>query len=119
MKTNRRVTNCVVEVAPSVQKKLFNNGRVYLRYSACKFADHIRVLQCYRCLMFGHIVENCKAMPSCGHCASQHEMKNCGNRDRPPVCGNCSRNTKTHPKNTAHSATDAKKCPILSSKLKD
>lgn len=118
-RADKRQTNCVLEVALDIQRKLMENGRIYLRYSACGFADHIRVLQCYKCLMFGHIAGNCKSAPKCGHCSEFHEMKDCRNGERPPTCSNCQRYSKVSSVDVAHSATDAKRCPILSSKIKD
>ncbi|KAL6418568.1 hypothetical protein ACFW04_012005 [Cataglyphis niger] len=59
-KQDRRITSCLLEVTPAVRRILFGNGRIYLRYSACSFADHVRIMQCYRCLLFGHIAKDCK-----------------------------------------------------------
>jgi len=43
LKNNRRVTNCVLEISPVVRKNLMKNDRIYLRYAACKFANHTTV----------------------------------------------------------------------------
>lgn len=88
-KQDRQTTSCILEVSPAARKALFANGRIYIRYSSCTFADHVRVVQCYRCLSFGHYAVNCKAGPTCGHCAGIHETKDCKSRDQPPKCYNC------------------------------
>lgn len=31
--------------------------RIFLGWSACTVGDHVKVLQCFRCLSFGHIVK--------------------------------------------------------------
>lgn len=93
-KDNKRYTSCVIEVTPEVQRRLLKNERIYLRFSACNFADHVRVLQCYKCMTFGHIAQNCKLDPICGHCSRPHEMINCNNRKLPPLCCNCTRYSK-------------------------
>jgi len=118
-KPNKTVTSCVIEVSPEVRKRLLANGRIYLRFSACTFTDHVRVLQCYRCMTFGHIARDCKSAPVCGHCSEQHEMKDCKNKAQPPLCCNCSRTSKRSTNDLVHSASDVEKCPILSNKVRD
>lgn len=118
-KAGKRSTNCVIEVTPEVRRQIFKNGKIYLRYVACNFADHVRVLQCFRCMMFGHTAKNCKVDPVCGHCSEAHEMKECKNRQQLPVCCNCKRNTRLGQNDIAHSALDVKKCPFLENKIKD
>ena len=115
-KQDKRFTSCVLEISPSIRTALLKNGRIFLRYAACNFADHIRVMQCYRCLKFGHLAKNCKEKPCCGHCAEGHEMKDCVARNLPPVCINCKH---TQGANYRHMATDGKLCPILCRKIKD
>ncbi|XP_050456456.1 uncharacterized protein LOC126854106 [Cataglyphis hispanica] len=117
-KQDKRTTSCILEVTSAVRKILLECGRIYLRYSACSFADHVRIVQCYRCLTFGHIAKDCKGKPSCGHCAGAHEMKDCKNRDQTPKCLNCERNHITHG-DLAHSAMDAAKCLVLRRRVKD
>jgi len=115
-KNDRHTTSCVLEVSPEVRNLFLSRKRIYLRYNACNFADHVRVLQCYRCLTFGHLAKVCKTAPSCGHCGETHETKNCTKRDMPPRCGNCQRLT-SNAGDLNHGATDAKRCPILSKKI--
>lgn len=53
-KSNWKTTNCIIEVSPQTRRYLLKKDRVYVGYSSCRFADHVRVFQCYRCLEFGH-----------------------------------------------------------------
>ncbi|KMQ86751.1 reverse transcriptase [Lasius niger] len=76
--------SCVIEVKPEVRKVLLERGRIFLRYAACALADHVRIVQCFKCLSFGHYAANCKGKPSCGHCTGEHEMKDCRSRDSKP-----------------------------------
>lgn len=119
VKDGRRTTSCAVEISPQVRNLLIARGRIFLRFSACTFSDHVRVLQCFKCLGFGHRAAECKSDPLCGYCAGAHEMRNCRVREQPPRCGNCNRNRTTRTVEDRHSALDAKKCPILCSKIKD
>lgn len=96
-----------------------NNHRIYLRYSACKFSDYVRVLQCFRCSNFGHIAKDCRLPPACGHCAEIHELKDCMRRELSPLCVNCLRIQGSSSHKIGHSAFDAKKCPILEKRIKD
>ncbi|KMQ92761.1 putative 50 kda protein in type i retrotransposable element r1dm [Lasius niger] len=116
-KKDRHTKGCVLEVAPIIRKTLLDCGRVFLRYAVCSVADHVRILQCYRCLQFGHMAKTRKSKPACGHCAGDHEMKDCPKRQVSPACLNCIQN-KNFSGDTAHSAMDSKRYPILGRKIK-
>lgn len=113
-KKNRSTCNCIIEVSPLIRTKLLRGSNVYINYSACRLEDYVRVLQCYRCLAFGHLSKNCTASSTCGHCAGDHEMKDCTRREESALCGNCKRWSND---DCSHSALDGKKCPILRKRL--
>ena len=115
---NKKTVSCVFEVSPAARKVLLKRGKVYLRYAACPLADHVRVVQCFKCLAFGHFAADCKGLPSCGHCAGAHEMRECKVRDSKPKCANCERHFGPQ-SDCAHSAMDASKCAILIRRIKD
>ncbi|KAL6419272.1 hypothetical protein ACFW04_014001 [Cataglyphis niger] len=117
-KQDRRITSCILDVTLAVRRILLGSGRIYLRYSACSFADHVRIVQCYRCLSFGHIAKDCKNKPSCRYCAGAYKMKECKNRDQLPKSLNCECHHVSHG-NLAHSAIDAAKCSILGRRVRD
>ncbi|XP_011861446.1 PREDICTED: uncharacterized protein LOC105558396 [Vollenhovia emeryi] len=117
-KQNKYKTSCVIEVIPEVRKILLERGRIFLRYAACALADHVRIVQCFKCLSFGHYAANCRGKPSCGHCTGEHEMKDCRSRGTKPRCANCVRQAGSRG-DSAHSAIDATKCPILLRKIRD
>lgn len=119
IKANRKYTSCILEVSPDIRDRLFKGQRIYLRFSACRFGDHVRVLQCYRCSNFGHLARDCKLPSACGHCAEIHELKDCLKKELPPICANCSRFQGNSSHKIDHSAFDAKKCPILAKRIKD
>lgn len=114
---NRRTTNCVIEVSPDVRAHLLRDRFVYVNYFACEISDYVRVLQCFKCLAFGHFAKHCRFKATCGHCAGEHKTKECTNREATPVCGNCRRwqSQTSH----QHSALDDKKCPILRRRISD
>ncbi|XP_020294518.1 uncharacterized protein LOC109860075 [Pseudomyrmex gracilis] len=117
-KPDNRTTSCVLEVSPLIRNILLKRGRIYLRYSACKFTDYVRVLQCYNCMTFGHLAKFCKSKPTCGLCSNEHLTKDCGRKDM-LKCGNCMRNKSFSSGDLCHSAFDTKKCPILNRKITD
>ncbi|XP_071651374.1 uncharacterized protein [Temnothorax longispinosus] len=113
----RKTTNCVVEVSASIRAQLLKEKHVFVNYFACKVSDHIKVLQCFKCLAFGHFAKHCRFSSLCGHCAKAHEMKDCEKRKESPVCGNCKRWTSHE--EPLHSALDSKHCPILRRRIAD
>lgn len=90
-KDNRRTTNCVIEVSPDIRSLLLREKHIYINYSACSLSDHVRVLQCFKCLAFGHFAGDCKSPALCGYCAGNHESKDFSKREVPSICGNCRR----------------------------
>ncbi|XP_011688406.1 PREDICTED: uncharacterized protein LOC105450322 [Wasmannia auropunctata] len=75
VKKNRRTTSCIIEVSLDIRVSLLKDKHIFVGYHACKISDYVRVLQCFKCLAFGHFAENCKSSPLCGHCAGSHEMR--------------------------------------------
>lgn len=47
------------------------------------------IIQCLRCLDFGHTKNNCYNKISCIHCAENHYSVNCPSKNDPPKCRNC------------------------------
>lgn len=73
-----RASSAVIDVPPDVRNRLLNQGRVYLGCFSCRIADHLRILQCFKCLGFGHIAKSCQAVgDTCGHCGDGHESRAC------------------------------------------
>jgi len=79
------ITNCVLKVNSNVRSRLLSDGFVCIGYSTCRVTDYISVLQCFRCLAFGHLARNCKFSSLCGYCAGEHETKICTKRDTAPL----------------------------------
>lgn len=112
---NKRATTWIVELAPEDRTKLQEQERVYLGWVSCRFNDHVRILQCFRCLGFGHMSTQCRfASEICDHCGGGHERNKCDKVREEPCCYNCK---SAGLANTKHSARDGEKCPILGKRL--
>lgn len=109
----RTTTSFVIETSAEGRTELLRKSRIFIGFAACRVEDHVRVLQCYKCLQFGHIAGDCQGKDKCGHCAGSHESRAC-KRKQNIKCYNC---TMDKLEDTAHSAFDGKRCPILARKL--
>ncbi|KMQ83525.1 putative 50 kda protein in type i retrotransposable element r1dm, partial [Lasius niger] len=110
----KQYSSCVLEVRPETRQKFVSMERVLLGWSACRVADHVKVLQCYKCLSFGHLAKNCTNNAHCGHCSENHETRQCNNRNITPNCFNCK---SAKEGNQSHTAFDVNKCSILKRKI--
>lgn len=109
-KTHR---SCIVEVTSECRKALERLPSIYIKWQSCKFADHISVLQCFKCLKFGHKAATCTNKANCSSCAGSHASENCTSEDT-ICCYNCL-NAKMSVMN--HSAYDKSKCPLLRKRI--
>lgn len=89
-KKDRCTTSYVLEVFPEIRNCLRTHNRIYLGFSACRFADRVHVLQCYRSLAFSHRAVDCAESPVYRHCMGEYEVRTCEERKRFPKCDNCS-----------------------------
>lgn len=117
-RTGRKTTSCILEISADTRNVLRGKGKLYLRFYSYTMSDDVRVLQCYRYLAFGHLARNCESEPRCGNCAEAHELRDCEIRNQ-LKCGNCIRTGRFASADSAHSALDYKKCPILVRKFKE
>lgn len=109
LRENKKSRSCVIEVAPEYRKSLMSKGRVYINWRSCRIADHVSILQCFKCLKFGHIKRDCLGVATCGHCSGPHESEACTNKDS-LCCKNC---VTSDFESVAHSAFDKAKCSVL------
>ncbi|XP_023212914.1 uncharacterized protein LOC111615712 [Centruroides sculpturatus] len=101
--------NWVVEVSPTLQRRLINGNKINVEWSRCRIADFCPVLQCFKCLEYNHAAKDCPHNePICSHCAENHVYKECPNRGKEPLCYNCKKGKNS---NCKHNARDSS-CPI-------
>ena len=60
-RTNRKgmnVGNVEIEMSKRMRDVLVREGRVYVKWRACKVKEFVNVLQCHKCFAFGHMMRN-------------------------------------------------------------
>ena len=70
---DKKHRSCIIEIKPECRKMLENTLRLQNSWHSCRFTNHISILQCYKCLQFGHKAVDCKGSFRCGHCAAEHD----------------------------------------------
>ncbi|KAI5631522.1 hypothetical protein NE865_15764 [Phthorimaea operculella] len=81
---NKNTANIIVELSPELWKAL-KDQKLRIGYQIIHALDQSPVLQCYRCLGFGHRALECQRKEMiCGYCAEEHDTRQCQNRDRDP-----------------------------------
>lgn len=105
MKNSKDSSGAPVKTPTRAVKIWFSGQRlppkVYLFYTAIVVQPfQFAVIQCRKCLKFGHIAEQCKGSLTCAVCADKHETQSC--IQEVFLCTNCGRDD--------HPATD-RKCP--------
>lgn len=116
-KKNKNTTSCVIEVPPSVHSLLKHERYIFINFSACNFSNYVIVVQCFKCLAFGHFARKCKSKATCWWCSGSHEMRVCTRKVDDLRCCN---GTRCLPyENLSHSALDRVKCSFLRRKPVD
>lgn len=113
----QRSTNWILETSPTCRGLLIDRGRLYIDWFSCRVQDHVRIIRCFRCQKFGHLSKDCRSDAQCGHCAADHETRDCPSRHLAPSCANCRRFGHTGPI-TEHEAASMK-CPAYQRRVQN
>ncbi|GBO98996.1 hypothetical protein EVAR_70681_1 [Eumeta japonica] len=84
----------VLEVSPALYTRLIKAGFVYVGLQRRPVWDQSPLVQCSRCLGFGHSKKYCRELnDKCAHCGGDHTGPLCPGRKaaQPPKCINCTR----------------------------
>ena len=74
---------CIVNFDAPTTKTVLNKGSVKIGYKICPVSKTVKVVQCTRCLKYGHFEKNkdgtlaCRGTPSCNFCAGNHSETDC------------------------------------------
>lgn len=106
--SNEDKANWVVELSAPCFKALSGKDRLFVGFEACKMKEFSEATRCYRCQGYGHVAKHCSMeSPTCGHCAADHDYKNCPNRNRNPICAPCKRAKRPHDHNVTSNVCPA------------
>lgn len=108
---NQHLNHVIMEVTPKLWKRVTEAGRLHIDLQRVVVQDQSPLVQCSRCLAFGHGRKLCtETVDLCAHCAGPHLRAECPDRmaGHPPSCRNCqaSRNSRAD-----HNAFD-NECPV-------
>ena len=121
LRRNRKddLYNVVLEVRPDVRLRLLELGRVNVDHQRVSVSDFSSLVQCYRCLRFGHTQAKCSAdVSTCSHCAaSGHDFASCPVKSDADAakCVNCCSKSGRQSSDVKHSATSVSHCPTIKS----
>jgi hypothetical protein len=106
---NSLLSDIVCQVSPVNWRALTNIEIVYIGYQRIRVEDISPLIQCFKCLKFGHIHSSCSQEHSvCAFCAQNHDSRECKKDGVTKVCVNCRNHKRTE---VEHSAFDYR-CPI-------
>lgn len=116
VKYRRRARNpltghIVLSVSPRVWKRSTEGRRLRVDLQSVRVEDQSPLVQCTRCLGYGHGRRFCKEPADlCSHCAGPHLKVDCPDQriGEPPTCRNCTLANRTDAKHNAFS----KECGI-------
>lgn len=89
---NPHTEHVIVAVSPQIWKRTVERGYLHIDLQRIRVEDQSPLVQCTRCLGFGHGKRFCKETADrCSHCAGPHLRADCMERKagESPECHNC------------------------------
>ena len=109
--------SAVCKVSPNVRDAIIQRGnKVKIGMRCCPIKDRVHVLQCGKCLNFGHKATNCKNDKfTCAWCAEDHKTTECQQRNNQSnhKCANCSKSQTDDINAASHHNAFSKSCPFF------
>lgn len=106
---SKEIVHLVLETSPSLWKRITERGFVYINLQKLKAQDQSPLVQCSKCLAYGHTKRFCDdTTDTCSHCSGSHLKQDCINPQEKPSCVNCG---KAGLDDEHHNAFDSC-CPI-------
>ncbi|CAG9782221.1 unnamed protein product [Diatraea saccharalis] len=103
-KKTRDIERChmILQVKPTIWNRMIKQGHLYMGMERVRVEDQSPLIQCTRCLQFGHGRKFCtESADRCSHCGGPHLRAECPDRGEPPRCCNCVHSKQD---NTDHNA---------------
>ncbi|XP_059054681.1 E3 ubiquitin-protein ligase BRE1A-like [Achroia grisella] len=108
---NQHTTHIVLEVSPAVWKRALEEDRLRIDLQRVRVDDQSPLVQCTRCLAYGHSKRFCKEHADlCSYCGGLHQKNECPDwrAGATPSCINCHRSKA---EDTGHTAFNDE-CPV-------
>ncbi|CAH2101135.1 unnamed protein product [Euphydryas editha] len=108
---NQYTIQVVLSVSPTLWKRITEAGNVNIDLRRVVALDQSPLVQCKRCLGYGHSKKYCSdKVDLCSHCGRHHTIDKCTERQTssPPSCINCQRSKQEKTEHNAFSET----CPL-------
>lgn len=89
---NPQAVHVVLSASPALWSRMTGTGIVRVDHQRVRAEDQSPLVQCTRCLGYGHGKKFCKEKADlCSHCGEQHLSGRCAKRQQgvPPTCRNC------------------------------
>lgn len=122
---NEKLYNAVFVTTPEIFKAVTQSRRINIDYYRIHASEYVPILQCYKCLKFGHTKNHCNhSKEICSFCATEgHDFRHCPFKQNPQrlKCHNCHEYNQKHKitdKTTSHSAT-SNTCPRVHTMMKN
>lgn len=91
---NPHTGHIVVSTSPKIWRRVVNAGALHIDLQYVRVADQSPLVQCSRCLGYGHTKRVCKETADlCSHCGGPHLRTECADwlAGVEPACRNCSK----------------------------
>lgn len=91
---NPHTGHIVLSVSPDIWKRVTAKGYVHIDLQRIRAEDQTPLMQCTRCLGFGHSKKYCEqSVDMCSHCGGPHLRSECADfiTGVPPKCQNCTK----------------------------
>ncbi|CAG4958871.1 unnamed protein product [Parnassius apollo] len=108
---NFKTVHIILQVKPNVWQRMTEAGALYLDLQRVRVEDQSPLIQCTKCLAFGHGRKFCtESVDRCSHCGGPHLREKCADftAGNEPQCCNCSHSGL---RKTDHNAFSAE-CPV-------
>lgn len=121
----RDLGSIVCKISPRIREEIIRQGSsIKIENRFCRVKDRFHIVQCSKCLAFGHKGSACSEYDvSCDHCSGAHLFKDCPHKDdmEKLTCSNCKESKKNkfsmHPDDLKHSARSFN-CPLYMKQMK-
>lgn len=110
----RSYTNAILACDLKSHAKFINHGKVIIHLGEYNVFEFIDLLQCNKCLRYGHTKRTCENGPRCKMCGGKHFTEDCKEEDPKPFCPNCDRinaKNKEGPHHKTNHTAVSDRCP--------